>query len=30
VITLEEFVERLCLVGADRGPRGFLRRRPGG
>jgi hypothetical protein len=27
VITLEEFVERLCLVGADRGPRGFPRRR---
>jgi len=27
VITLEEFVERLCLVGADRGPRGFPRKR---
>jgi hypothetical protein len=27
MITLEEFVERLCLVGADRGPRGFPRRR---
>jgi hypothetical protein len=27
LITLEEFVERLCLVGADRGPRGFPRRR---
>ncbi len=26
MITLEEFVERLCLVGADRGPRGFPRR----
>jgi hypothetical protein len=26
VITLEEFVERLCLIGADRGPRGFPRR----
>jgi hypothetical protein len=27
VITLEEFVERLCLVGAGRGPRPFPRRR---
>jgi hypothetical protein len=26
VITLEEFVERLCRLGADRGPRGFPRR----
>jgi hypothetical protein len=27
MITPEEFVERLCLVAADRGPRGFPRRR---
>jgi hypothetical protein len=27
VITAEEFVERLCRVGADRGPRAFPRRR---
>jgi len=27
VITLDEFVERLCKVGADRGPRGFPRKR---
>jgi hypothetical protein len=26
VITVEEFVERLCLLGADRGPRRFPRR----
>ena len=26
MISLEEFVERLCLVGADRGPRGFPRK----
>jgi hypothetical protein len=26
VITLEEFVERLCRLGADPGPRGFPRR----
>jgi len=26
MITLDEFVERLCLLGADRGPRGFPRR----
>jgi len=27
MITLEEFVERLCRLGADRGPRRFPRRR---
>jgi len=27
VITLDEFVERLCKVGVDRGPRGFPRNR---
>jgi hypothetical protein len=27
LITIDEFVERLCLVGADRGPRGFPRSR---
>jgi hypothetical protein len=27
VIEVEEFVERLCRLGADRGPRGFPRRR---
>lgn len=27
MITVDEFVERLCLVGADRGPRGFPRKR---
>jgi hypothetical protein len=27
MIGVEEFVERLCLLGADRGPRGFPRRR---
>jgi hypothetical protein len=27
VISAEEFVERLCLVCADRGPRGFPRKR---
>jgi hypothetical protein len=27
VITLDEFVERLCRVGADRAPRAFPRRR---
>ena len=27
MITPEEFVERLCLVGADRGPRSFPRKR---
>ncbi len=27
LITLDEFVERLCLLGADRGPRGFPRNR---
>ena len=27
MITLDEFVERLCKVGADRGPRGFPRKR---
>jgi hypothetical protein len=27
VISVEEFVERLCLVAADRGPRGFPRKR---
>jgi hypothetical protein len=27
VITLDEFVERLCRVGADRGPRAFPRKR---
>jgi len=27
VITLDEFVERLCRLGADRGPRGFPRKR---
>ena len=27
VITIDEFVERLCRVGADRGPRRFPRRR---
>jgi hypothetical protein len=26
VITLDEFVERLCRLGADRGPRGFPRK----
>lgn len=26
MITLDEFVERLCKLGADRGPRGFPRR----
>jgi hypothetical protein len=26
MITLEEFVERLCRLGSDRGPRGFPRR----
>lgn len=26
MISIEEFVERLCLVGADRGPRGFPRK----
>lgn len=26
MITVEEFVERLCLLGADRGPRRFPRR----
>ena len=26
MISPEEFVERLCLVGADRGPRGFPRK----
>jgi len=26
MITLEEFVERLCRLGADRGPRGFPRK----
>ena len=27
MIEVEEFVERLCRLGADRGPRGFPRRR---
>jgi len=27
VISVEEFVERLCRLGADRGPRGFPRKR---
>ena len=27
MISAEEFVERLCLLGADRGPRGFPRKR---
>jgi hypothetical protein len=27
VIEVEEFIERLCRLGADRGPRGFPRRR---
>jgi hypothetical protein len=27
MISAEEFVERLCRLGADRGPRGFPRRR---
>jgi hypothetical protein len=27
VITLDEFVERVCKLGADRGPRGFPRKR---
>ena len=27
MISPEEFVERLCLIGADRGPRGFPRKR---
>ena len=27
MISVEEFVERLCRVGADRGPRGFPRKR---
>jgi hypothetical protein len=27
VISLDEFVERLCRLGADRGPRGFPRKR---
>ena len=27
MISPEEFVERLCLLGADRGPRGFPRKR---
>ncbi len=27
MIEVEEFVERLCLLGADRGPRGFPRKR---
>jgi len=27
VISVEEFVERLCLLGADRGPRRFSRKR---
>ncbi|MCG8590815.1 MAG: DUF2087 domain-containing protein [Proteobacteria bacterium] len=27
MISVEEFVERLCLLGADRGPRGFPRKR---
>lgn len=27
MISVEEFIERLCLVGADRGPRGFPRKR---
>ncbi len=27
MITLDEFVERLCRLGADRGPRGFPRKR---
>ena len=27
MIALEEFVERLCKLGADRGPRGFPRKR---
>ena len=27
MITLDEFVERLCKVGVDRGPRGFPRNR---
>jgi hypothetical protein len=27
MISVEEFVERLCRLGADRGPRGFPRRR---
>lgn len=27
MISIEEFVERLCLVGADRGPRRFPRKR---
>jgi hypothetical protein len=26
MVTLDEFVERLCRLGADRGPRGFPRR----
>jgi hypothetical protein len=26
MVTVEEFVERLCRLGADRGPRGFPRR----
>ncbi len=26
MISVEEFIERLCLVGADRGPRGFPRK----
>jgi hypothetical protein len=27
MISAEEFVERLCMIGADRGPRGFPRKR---
>lgn len=27
MISVEEFVERLCRLGSDRGPRGFPRRR---
>jgi len=27
MVSPEEFVERLCLLGADRGPRGFPRKR---
>jgi hypothetical protein len=27
VITVDEFVDRLCRLGADRGPRGFPRKR---
>ena len=28
MVSVEEFVERLCRLGADRGPRGFPRSRP--